>query len=510
MKPFSKPRVTVLKDPASWKSLKAHSISRGKVVIALFVRKAAGAGPAQNAEKYFMDLSRQRRYVSVVFAKVELENMADVEKEAKVNKTPSFRVYAEGEEVSKIDNFYGQHTAIQLSQVLTRYMKPPSPTERLKEAALDVKDSVLEKAGELARPLGRLATARNLALLVAGGAAAFLGGRQAARAYRKAVEAREGERHRAVIAKNAKGEAERRRQAAELRKRHVVARGAEERRIERLGWLKAKQLKAQEFALRTALQVKALEHGLPLALVRDLEGPALDGRRAVELLEGVPGGVVEGDLGRVRRLAAAEAAAGDRPGASNRELAPHLSALVQDRRRDWAKEVKLKYGVLDREAVREWKREVADRMCVRQDVPHLEVDWDKYGRGQCDLNEMKNQLLLRTGVDPDYLNFNVRTAQKAWEEYSAELDDAFVRHTRPWEAVRDGTALQPGTAEEERALYRKIWKLPSRRRQYYLGKWRPNPLAIADVPRGILEAAQDAWDSKIYFASPRSQFFLLR
>ena len=111
----------------------------------------------------------------------------------------------------------------------------------------------------------------------------------------------------------------------------------------------------------------------------------------------------------------------------------------------------------------------------------------------------------RGGADPQVFRSSRKkegAAKRRKKEYSAELDDdAFVRHTRPWGAVRDGTALQPGTAEEERALYRKIWKLPSRRRQYYLGKWRPNPLAIADVPRGILEAAQDAWDSKIYFAS---------
>ena len=186
-----------------------------------------------------------------------------------------------------------------------------------------------------------------------------------------------------------------------------------------------------------------------------------------------------------------------------------------DRRRDWVGEVKHRFGEFSPGAVRAWQRDLARLMCLRPDVPRVEVDWERYaagdaaGGGERALQSLRSQLVLRTGVDPETLAFNPRLAEDAWEEYNGLLLDSFLEHSQF--GFEGGGMVEGGTPEEEADFLERAWRLPEDRRQAYLARLRPQRQSVQEVTRRAHAGARrggPGWQYRVFFGEPRTARFL--
>jgi len=489
-------RVAAVGSPAAWVALLKRSEAARRAVVALFRSEASQA--SSGAERCLSELSRERRFASLNFAKVDMgahEGFGGLARAAGVGKTPAFVVFQGGKVVHRSEGFLGTTSASQLARALAQYTRPLSARERLvglagdaREALVDAGRAVLASpavAAVVRRPLRAAlagAAAAGFALALTGGAGAVR--RLLRRRRRAAVEARARARHGVGAGEGEEeeilglGGAPWRRERERLRRRDLVERFRAEGRIRREGWAAAKRAQVEDFAHRTAAQLDRLERGSSLARVRELElqgvgrigSPGSRARRAAERLDGVAGGVVERDSSREARLRGSRAQASGGRGAVPRgeaevlmhfategdlpprraasrgsappprpaatpllTEAPEAEARRLDRRRDWVAEVKHRFGEFSPRAVRAWQRDLTWLMCLRPDVPHVEVDWERYAAGEAAaaggeraLQSLRAQLVLRTGVDPETLAFNPRLAEEAWEEYNELLVESFL------------------------------------------------------------------------------------
>ena len=329
------------------RGLLARAEAAGRAVVALF--RSEGSQACAGAERCLVDLSRERRFASLNFAKVDVgasEGLGGLAKACGVAKTPAFLVFREGKVAHRSEGFLGAASAAQLARALQPFTRPLSARERLAGLAGDVREALAD-AGRavVASPVVAAVVRRPLRAALGGlalGAAALVlrqgSGAVGAllRARRRAeVEARARARQEAGAGDEG-GEEDLdevlgpggrawRLERERLRKRDLVERFRAENRIRRDGWAAAKRAQTQDFARRTAAQLDRLERGASLAQVRRLEldeGAGLPltaealARRATERLEGVPGGILARDSARSAELGGSRAQARGAAGAA--------------------------------------------------------------------------------------------------------------------------------------------------------------------------------------------------
>ena len=340
-------RVAAVGTPQAWVDLLARAEAAGRAVVALF--RSEGSQACAGAERCLVDLSRERRFASLNFAKVDVgasEGLGGLAKACGVAKTPAFLVFREGKVAHRSEGFLGAASAAQLARALQPFTRPLSARERLAGLAGDVREALAD-AGRavVASPVVAAVVRRPLRAALGGlalGAAALVlrqgSGAVGAllRARRRAeVEARARARQEAGAGDEG-GEEDLdevlgpggrawRLERERLRKRDLVERFRAENRIRRDGWAAAKRAQTQDFARRTAAQLDRLERGASLAQVRRLEldeGAGLPltaevlARRATERLEGVPGGILARDSARSAELGGSRAQARGAAGAA--------------------------------------------------------------------------------------------------------------------------------------------------------------------------------------------------